>query len=653
VALGSWWWVRTSRARWVQEEALPEIERLVDVGREYAALKLVREARSSFPDDPELQRLEDQLTMTVSIRTSPPGADVYLRDYRDVEGDWDFLGSTPLQGVAVPATFDLLRWKLVKEGFQTADASHNPPDMDEEIVLIPEGEHPHMVRVTGAPNPRNPGPPAPFEDYLLDKYEVTNEEYRAFLDAGGYRDPRFWTEPFTRGGETLPWDEAMAEFRDRTGRAGPSTWEVGGYPEEQGAYPVRGVSWYEGAAYCASVGKTLPSYHHWLNAAGPAYVAGTVTGASNFSGDGPAAVATFQGVGPYGTYDMAGNVKEWCWNQSGDRRFILGGAWDEAAYMYLQEAARPPWTREANFGFRCALYEEDVPESLLAPIESKTRDYRTEKPVSDEVFETIRSFYSYDARELDAEVESVDDSARDWRMERVSFDAAYGNERVIANLYIPREAIPPHQAVVYFPGVDAFRRNSIEKMDFAFVEFVVRSGRAVLCPMYKGMYERRSTTPPGGEKAGRDRQVQWFKDLARSVDYLCSRDDVDDQKLAYFGFSWGAIYGLISTALEDRFRASILLSGGLPPHRRLTEVDPFQFVSRIRTPTLVINGREDFVLPLEASIQPMYDLLGVAEPAKKLVLIDAGHNPPRLAVIRETLDWLDLHLGPVEEGVGS
>jgi hypothetical protein len=43
----------------------------------------------------------------------------------------------------------------------------------------------------------------------------------------------------------------------------------------------------------------------------------------------------------------------------------------------------------------------------------------------------------------------------------------------------------------------------------------------------------------------------------------------------------------------------------------------------------------------------MYDLLGVAEPDKRLVVIEAGHIPPRLPVIRETLDWLDQYLGPV------
>jgi hypothetical protein len=435
-----------------------------------------------------------------------------------------------------------------------------------------------MVRVAGASR-RDPEPPASFADYRLDKHEVTNESYRAFLEAGGYRETRFWKAPFTRAGRTLPWNEAMAEFGDRTGRAGPSTWELGGYPDGQGDHPVRGVSWYEAAAYCDSVGKTLPSYHHWRNAAVGSPVADIVTAASNFSGEGPAPAGAFQGVGPYGTYDMAGNVKEWCWNQSdAEQRYILGGAWDEPTYMYLNQAARSPWTREANLGFRCAVYVEPVDEALLAPVRrSATREYAVETPVGDELFETIRSFYSYDARSLNAEIESIDDSAKHWTRERVSFDAAYGNERVIASFFVPRHGVPPYHAVIFFPGAASRSRDSIETQDFVLVEFLVRSGRAVLCPMYKETYERRSPTGVQGDKAWRDLQIQWFKDLARSVDYLESRDDVDDDKLAYFGFSMGAWFGLIGTSLEDRFQASVLLAGGLFSSPAPRESDPFNF----------------------------------------------------------------------------
>ena len=96
--------------------------------------------------------------------------------------------------------------------------------------------------------------------------------------------------------------------------------------------------------------------------------------------------------------------------------------------------ARSPWTRLENLGIRCALYEGPVDEALLAPVErARPRDYTAEAPVGDDVFQTIGEFYSYDPRTLDATVDSVDDSPRHWRMERVSFDAAYGDERTIGD----------------------------------------------------------------------------------------------------------------------------------------------------------------------------------------------------------------------------
>ena len=98
-------------------------------------------------------------------------------------------------------------------------------------------------------------PPAKLDDYFIDRYEVTNKEFKRFVDAGGYRDRRYWTEKFVDRGRVLSWEEAMTRFRDKTGRPGPSTWELGDYLEGQADYPVTGVSWYEAAAYAVFVGQ--------------------------------------------------------------------------------------------------------------------------------------------------------------------------------------------------------------------------------------------------------------------------------------------------------------------------------------------------------------------------------------------------------------
>jgi dienelactone hydrolase len=130
------------------------------------------------------------------------------------------------------------------------------------------------------------------------------------------------------------------------------------------------------------------------------------------------------------------------------------------------------------------------------------------------------------------------------------------------------------------------------------------------------------------------------------VDYLETRKDIDASRLAYYGFSWGAREGLTFTALEKRFKASILLAGGLDNVTFAPEIDGLNFAPRVTLPTLMLNGREDFRFPLEEAQKPMFRFLGAKE--KQHTLFPGGHIPPRLEIIKATLEWLDRYLGPVE-----
>ena len=79
------------------------------------------------------------------------------------------------------------------------------------------------------------------------------------------------------------------------------------------------------------------------------------------------------------------------------------------------------------------------------------------------------------------------------------------------------------------------------------------------------------------------------------------------------------------------------------------EIDVINFAPRVRQPYLMVNGRYDSELPVEASQRPLFRLLGTPEKDKRSVIVESGHGIVRSADrVRETVDWLDRYLGPVD-----
>ncbi|MHC4113400.1 MAG: SUMF1/EgtB/PvdO family nonheme iron enzyme, partial [Planctomycetota bacterium] len=461
---------------------------------------------------------------------------------------------------------------------------------------------------------------------------------------------------FLKDGVALSQSVAIQEFRDEAGGTGPSGWRNGNYPEGQDDYPVGGISWYEAAAYAEFAGKQLPTIYHWSRAGITAgRYSGTILLHSNFNQKSAASVGGYEGMGSYGTYDMAGNMREWCWNKASDnKRYILGGAWDEPEYKFVVPAAFNPFDRSTTNGFRCVKYasENAVPKNAFEEIAFETRDYSKETPVSDEEFLLYKkTLYSYEKDALNEAVVSVDDSAKNWRHETIIFDAAYGEERVIAHLYLPLNSSPPYQTVIYFPGNSALFLHQYHAGGLP--DFLLRSGRAVLYPVYKGTYERNSglqSNRPTRSLSYRDHVIWWSKDLSRSIDYLELREDIDHEKVGFFGLSWGAAMAAIFPAVEDRLKVCLLVGGGFYFEPALPEVDQINFAPHVKIPLLMINGRYDGALLVEKSQRPMFDLLGTPEKDKRHLLFDTGHLP-REHVNEESLKWLDLYFGPVSKSV--
>jgi hypothetical protein len=522
-----------------------------------------------------------------------------------------------------------------------------------------------MVRIPGFnfPDTLKPGGNIPMADYHIDRYEVTNREYMRFVEAGGYAKREYWTEPFVSDGKTLTWDEAAALLRDHTGLPGPATWSNGRYPEGQADYPVGGVSWYEAAAYARFAGKRLPTRSHWNRANRFREQDGwMVLPTSNLTATEPRRVG--QGLpNTYGLYDMAGNVREWMANPSGSGHLTLGGAWDDADYQVIKLMPKPEFDRAPGNGFRLAKYTDA--DSVLARLSGRivplgpgdepmapARDFRKVHAVSDAEFAPFLRIYDYDPLPLHARRDSAGPAGR-YRWEKVSFAAAYGGERAAAYIYVDTAARPPYEPVIVWPGSSAMTDRAFNPRTPQYINrlsFVLRTGRALVFPLYKGSWERDDSTfslrisVPDSSVLYRDLSVQWVKDLRRTVDYLETRQDMRADRIGYYGLSWGSEMAPKALVVEPRIKAAVLDAAGYwlwgTPR---PEVEAANYTPRMRTPTLVLSGKFDQTFPFEISALPFFQQLGSKD--KKHVVVSSGHATVPVEILsREGLAWYDYYL---------
>jgi dienelactone hydrolase len=314
--------------------------------------------------------------------------------------------------------------------------------------------------------------------------------------------------------------------------------------------------------------------------------------------------------------------------------------------MFADYDARDAFERAPGYGFRLAKYVRPLPPAVTAPVgmEALNGDVRQLRPVGDDIFAVYRRQYAYDRTPMNAVVEATGETEI-WVKHTMALDAAYGGERMRAYLFLPKNGSPPYQTVIFFPPADAFQLRSSRDMSLATTQFIIRSGRAVLYPVYKGTYERVMHESAGPSEE-RELRIAWSRDLGRAIDYLETRSDIDPARLAFYGVSAGADAGVILTALEPRLRTSVLQGTGIWGEAG-AEIDPVNYAPRIHIPTLMLNGRYDFGSPYETSQRPLFALLGSRVEDKRHRVFETGHALPIDDVAREILPWLDRYLGQV------
>jgi hypothetical protein len=222
--VAAWICARRAASGGERTAAGAEAERLVDDANLVRAWQVAKAGLERWPAHTRLQGALRASTDTVTIATDPPGAEVLLKAYTDVGGEWIRLGRTPLEAVRAP--LGMLCWRIAKEGFEPlearlevgAPAAAAGPDFEARpIRLRRAGEGPPgAVFVPGGVYGGKE-----LADYWIDRTEVSNRDFRQLVDRGGYQDPALRRELERTSPSLFDRLGRIAEFSDRAGRPGP------------------------------------------------------------------------------------------------------------------------------------------------------------------------------------------------------------------------------------------------------------------------------------------------------------------------------------------------------------------------------------------------------------------------------------------------
>ena len=485
-------------------------------------------------------------------------------------------------------------------------------------------------------------------DIWMDRYEVTNQQYKLFIDAGGYTNPDFWTNSFVDGEDTLEFDIAIDRFNDKTGWRAPINWEQGNFPQGEENLPVTGISWYEASAYAKYVDKELQTLFHWAYLSEP-NAAAEIVKFGNFAKNGPVVGGTYQSQTRYGTYDLPGNVSEWIFNAMGINRIIIGGNFREPTYWYNNPLGISPWTRNELIGFRCMRYINDTLRNVLSQdFRLNERDFSNAEPVSDEVFSMIKDLFRYEKEDLNSTIKSRVET-EDWIKETVLVDVPYEDTPMEIAIYLPTNAKPPFQSVLYYPGLGARYASSSADMNLenTRVDFFLKGGRALIWPSYYSTFGRGEVK---AENVQTRRQVFSYImiDAQIACDYIDTRKDLDAERIAFAGVSWGGFVAPYILAIEERIKLGILILFGVQSSNEYPEFDQINYLPRVKIPMLLLSGRYDPDYSMKQR-QAFYDFLGTPENEIEWKTYESTHYIPRKDLINESLNWLDKYFGPVNK----
>ncbi|MGH9836440.1 MAG: protein kinase domain-containing protein, partial [Blastocatellia bacterium] len=649
LAVGLWFYWGRVNVNWARE-SVARVEALMLEEKYGEAYELALRAKKYLPDNTALARLLPMISDDLSVETEPAGANVYLKRYdRDAAGQSQsrqLAGTTPIKNLKIARGDYII--EIEKDGYapirriisssverlnlfgfapsgvrreaKTVETKSGGTeyllDADAPIrvkaKLIPAAEAPdRMAFVPGSEYKLiNAGKPTAvtvkLDDYFIDCFEVSNGEFSEFINAGGYLKKQFWKHPFIKNRKEISWEEAMGQFKDRTGLHGPRGWSGQKPPDGKEDHPVTEVTWYEAAAYAEFRGKRLPTIFQWDKAArngtvnritgftmpwGLASARETLKLRANMSGSGTAPVDSLEfGMSPYGCHHMAGNVSEWLLNSQAEGFTIAGGSWNDPPYLFSHFGAVPGWSSASTLGFRLVLNVPNATGDQGAMALNPALAAPVYKPAGEAEFQAMLRHFQYDRTPLDPQVVEAQETDA-WRREKISF-IGHGGERTFAYLYLPKNAARPYQVIHYYPsaGVD-FALTLPGEIEISAAP-LIKAGRAVFSVALKGYTERphppNYTPAATGSVQLREGHVNKVVDCRRGLDYLVTRQEIDPGKIAFFGFSVSQTR-LILLGIEPRYRSIALMGAGSSFLGLIPEVNGANDLPHVKPPKLWIH----------------------------------------------------------------
>ncbi len=268
-----------------------------------------------------------------------------------------------------------------------------------------------------------------------------------------------------------------------------------------------------------------------------------------------------------------------------------------------------------------------------------------------------RELFAYDAGaplNLRAAVESTGGGVE---VSAISFDSPGGGSTT-GLLFDPLTGSSLRPGIVLMHGLPGTARGMA-----ALGQQLAQHGAVVIA--IDAPFARRQGSPVQFTAQDRAEQIQLMKDLQRAVDVLRARADVDDERIAYLGFSYGGAMGALFAGIEERIKTAVLVvaDGGLVSHftgpdvasfmaglscgtraswlREMAPIEPIRFIAHASPTTLLLqNGRLDTLVPA-ADAQALH--AAVPEP-RTILWYEAGHGLDQQAAF-DRLDWLREEIG--------